>query len=64
MKRSEAFVRIFETLELAYSHVEANLKLAEAVLQTVEKLGMMPPLTKEDSAYNPTLDAKWEDESD
>ncbi len=64
MKRSEALVRIFETLEMAFSHPEGNAKLAEAVLQTVENMGMLPPLTKEDSAYNPTLDVKWEDEND
>lgn len=47
MKRSEAFVRIFETLETAFSHPEGNSKLAEAILETVEKIGMLPPMSNE-----------------
>ena len=62
MKRSEAFIRIFETLETAFSHPEGNAKLAETDLQTVENMGMLPPLSEEDKMYHATLFAKWEAE--
>jgi hypothetical protein len=38
MKRSEVFVRIFETLETAFSHPEGNTKLATSVLEALEDL--------------------------
>lgn len=43
MKRSDATLRIFETLETAFSHPEANSRLAVAIMETIEAMGMQPP---------------------
>ena len=43
MKRSDAILRIFETLETAFSHPEGNSKLAVALMKTIEEMGMQPP---------------------
>lgn len=59
MKRSEAKLEIFYTLEKQYSHPEANIKIAEEILSALEEAGMLPPRAKlgtlgiEDNAWEP-----------